>query len=410
MHRRINSFSRRVYVSDRGIRSRALGLACTLLAAGIAGAACHPRALESYRFGALKFKGAAVAHVHRRGAGYGSGSTRELYRELKALGYDSVQLNTFAYQPRNQSVNLQWNDPTLTAEDLIREIKAAHAARLTVLLKPHIWVGGWSGDDPDQQWRSKIDFEDGRRLDAWFAEYARFMIPQARIAQEQGVAAFSVGTELVRLTHPKNETRWRDLIREVRGVYSGRLTYACEAWNAKNIPFWDALDAIGLDFYYGYPPKTDDPSDSGDGSADPTTDELAVYYRKKLREHFAHAGGLGRPLWLTEIGFPSHDRAIRTPHAWPDPAYAIDSELQSQAYEALRLALAGDIPEPQVSDKKAAGDRKPMYPEGMWIWKYTTSLDGYERRNYARGFNMQAKPAERVIRRIFADAPRSAPL
>ncbi|MCR9143644.1 MAG: hypothetical protein NXI24_15455 [bacterium] len=405
MHPGINSFSAALRT-----RTRRFALTFAFLLAGILHAGCHPVALEAYRFGPTEFKGAAVAHVHRRGSGYGSDSTRELYRSLKELGYNSVQLNTFAYQPRNQSLKLQWDDPTLTGEDLVREIKAAHASNLKVLLKPHIWVGGWSGDDPEHQWRSKIDFDDSRRLDAWFAEYARFMLPQARLAEEHGVVAFAVGTELVGLTHSKNDARWRKLIREVRAVYSGRLTYACEAWNAKNISFWDDLDAVGLDFYYGYPPKgsaakeTDDTANKG--PAEPPTGVLAAYYRKKLTEHFSHAGGLGKPLWLTEIGFPSHDRAVQTPHAWPDPAYAIDLELQSRAYEALHLALAGRGAATIQTETGEAAHQQPLYPEGMWIWKYTTSLDSYEQRNYARGFNMQDKPAERIIRRIFKDAPR----
>ncbi|MEQ9365203.1 MAG: hypothetical protein RIF32_13225, partial [Leptospirales bacterium] len=223
--------------------------------------------------------------------------------------------------------------------------------------------------------------------------------------------AFAVGTELVRLTRSKNEGRWRSLIREVRAVYSGRVTYACEAWNAKNIDFWDAVDAVGLDFYYGYPPpnatQEDTPekneagetdaanSDAPKSNLEPTTEALAAFYRQKLSEHFAHAARLRKPLWLTEIGFPSHDRAIQTPHAWPDPAYAIDPDRQRKAYEALRIALAG------------RDATQPAYPEGMWIWKYTTALDGYEQRNYPRGFNMRGKPAEKSIARIFRQAPRA---
>lgn len=382
-----------------------LSLLALLVFGLIFGNQCRFATLEEYRFGPLKYKGAAVAHVHRRGAGYGSGRTAVLYKNLKKLGYNSVQLNTFAYQAHNQSTELQWNDPTLTAEDLILEIRAAHAADFRVLLKPHIWVGGWDSVGAGQ-WRANIDFDESEKLDAWFAEYARFILPQARLAEEQGVAAFAVGTELVRLTHPKNESRWRDLIREVRAVYSGEITYACEAWNARKIPFWDAVDAIGLDFYYGYPQK-DNTTGKDDSLAfhEPTTEELAAFYRKKLSGHFAHAASLRRPLWLTEVGFPSHDRAIQTPHAWPAPEYAVDAERQKKAYDALRIALSGT----NITGREGEAN-SPGYPQGMWIWKYTTALDNYEQQNYERGFNMQDKPAEQLIQRIFQDAPRESVL
>ncbi|MEQ9366612.1 MAG: hypothetical protein RIF32_20395, partial [Leptospirales bacterium] len=44
---------------------------------------CQWMSFEEYRFGPLEFKGAAVAHVHRHGAGYGSGRTESLYGDLK---------------------------------------------------------------------------------------------------------------------------------------------------------------------------------------------------------------------------------------------------------------------------------------------------------------------------------------
>lgn len=286
---------------------------------------------DPYAFDGLVHRGATVAHVHNRRQGYGSGRTLELYAHLKPLGVNSIQLNTFAYQPRNDSTTLRWDDPTLTFEDLAEEIRTAREQGLRVLIKPHVWVGGWQGGAPEQ-WRSKIRFTDDAPADAWFASYAEFLLPQARIAEREGVSAFVVGTELVGLTHPRHNRRWRGLIEQVRKVYGGELSYACEAWNAKNIQFWDALDAIGVDFYYGYPPPeaSDQPpleyAQAGAG-AEPAAPRLtpngvaglAQFYRTKLDHHFAQARSLRRPLWLTEIGFPSHELAIRAPHAGPIP-------------------------------------------------------------------------------------------
>ena len=335
----------------------------------------------------LEFRGAAIAHVHRRGLGYGSGVTPALYTHLKGLGYNSVQLNTFAYQAHNQSTELFWNDPTLTLEDLAREIQSAHRAGFRVFLKPHIWVGGYDSV-AHGQWRNNIHFENDDDAARWFSAYRDFLLPQARLAEREGVAAFAVGTELVQLTHPRYEAHWRELIRDLRLLYHGKLTYACEAWNAKNVPFWDELDAIGLDFYYRYP-------EHGPGSPEPNLDQLAAYYEELLRAHFDQARALHRPLWLTEVGFPSHENAIRTPHAWPSPDLAVDLERQSLGFLALGQALG------------MLEQQSGQAPQGIWVWKYTTALDGYEQDAYARGFNLRNKPAELVVARIFAGLARS---
>jgi len=45
------------------------------------------------------------------------------------------------------------------------------------------------------------------------------------------------------------------LIKKIREVYRGKLTYAAEGINAKNIEFWDALDYIGIDAYFALTDK-----------------------------------------------------------------------------------------------------------------------------------------------------------
>ena len=43
----------------------------------------------------------------------------------------------------------------------------------------------------------------------------------------------------------EREQEWRELIQNIRNVYSGKLTVA----GYDNIQFWDALDFIGLEGY-----------------------------------------------------------------------------------------------------------------------------------------------------------------
>lgn len=314
-----------------------------------------------------------VAHVHTFSGGYGSGATAPLYRHLKKLGVTSVQFNSFAYQRGLTGTRLFTSDPTLSADRLAAEIRAARGAGFSVMLKPHIWVGDFDPAGP-RLWRNAINFKDPEQRAAWFRAYGDFILEQADIARATEAEFFAVGTELVLMS--RFETEWRELIARVRKIYPGKLTYACEAWNAPNIKFWDALDYIGLDMYYEYKDV--------DARGAAAEDRLTAFYAEKLREHYAHARKVDRPIILTEIGFPSHDLAIRKPYSWSGEKSKPAPELQSLAYRAFGRALDRVGP-----------------PAGMYVWKYVTQLDSYERENQVLGFIMEKKPAENEIARIY---------
>ena len=313
-------------------------------------------------------KGAAVAHVHQPGKGYGSGVSRKLYRRLKKYGYNAIQLNTFAYQRSMAQIRLFWDDPTLTEKHLADEIKLVQAEGLKVMLKPHIWLTeNWK----PSVWRSQIDYDSKDKVKKWFQEYSIFIKNQVEIAIQNEVEFFVVGTELVKLT--QYEEHWRELIQNIRKWgYEGKLTYSCEAWNAKNIDFWDGLDFIGLNFYYSYKKKP------------VKTQEVIEFYSAKLLEHIRHAQKFDLPIMLTEVGFPSHQYAIEKPALWRSDSLNKDNLMQRKAYEILRKSM-----------------EKISYPYGIWIWKYVTTLNSYESKSHATGFILENKPAEKEILKMF---------
>ena len=315
----------------------------------------------------LHWKGAVVAHVHERGKGYGSGVSKKLYSHLEKMGYNSIQLNTFAYQRGLGETRLQWNDPTLTPDDLAGEIRLAHSYGMQVMLKPHIWV---SDAGSPGAWRSGIHYTDPKKLALWFQEYQRFLNANIRVAIQNNVEIFVVGTELVKLSR---ETKyWKEIIRNIRAQgYRGKLTYACEAWNARNIDFWGELDLIGLDFYYGL--KEENPS----------VKRLSEFYAEKILSHLKHARKYSLPVVFTELGFPSHQYAIQRPALWRKANLKPRDDLQTKAYRAMRLAM-----------------KNTTHPRGIWFWKYVTTLDSYERKNQKTGFILEQKPAEQEIKKI----------
>jgi hypothetical protein len=90
-----------------------------------------------------------------------------------------------------------------------------------VFVKPYLWCHDfWT----KKQWTGDIDYPDTVRRSAFFQSYSNFILDNARYAQAGGADILCIGLELPRLS--SDEGAWRKLIRDIRRVYSGKLTYA----------------------------------------------------------------------------------------------------------------------------------------------------------------------------------------
>jgi len=79
----------------------------------------------------------------------------------------------------------------------------------------------------------------------WFAAYRRFVVHEAVVAEAAGADLFVVGAGLTSTEEQKNE--WKQAIAAVRLATGAALTYAASPSTATYVPFWDALDAIGVE-------------------------------------------------------------------------------------------------------------------------------------------------------------------
>lgn len=322
------------------------------------------------------FAGAAVAHVHIRGKGYGSGASKPIIKNLKANGINLIQLNPFGYQPAVADRRILFDDKTLSDADLTQEIRDIHTAGLKAMLAPHLWLDRAN----NAPWRSQLNYENKSEILEWFDAYEKFILHYARIAQQTQSEVFAVGVELESLA--KNADAFRDLIRKIRALgYTGLLTYECEAWNAENIAFWPELDFIGLNMYYSF-------------DAEPRSEKetafshLVDFQKDRLAFHARHAARLGLPWVITEFGYPAHQKAISKTSAWPETMRVRDDRAQEIGFLAMEQALVGQV-------------RSGLsQPSGIIFWKYVTTLNSYEQRNYATDFIVESKPAEKIARRI----------
>jgi hypothetical protein len=111
-------------------------------------------------------------------------------------------------------------------------------------------VDFWSQVQPDDAWWL-----------VWFERYQTFALHHARLASETGAAALILGGDWVQPALPggqfadgvssglpaDSETRWRNLIAEIRKLYSGELIWSLPSGSLlQPPPFLDAVDGIYL--------------------------------------------------------------------------------------------------------------------------------------------------------------------
>lgn len=329
-------------------------------------------------------RGVSLAHnyQHRGTRGYGSPTSKATLAELRALGVSWISLMPFGFMPSPTSdqVKLVTDHPAGESDERLRgEIAAAHALGLKVMLKPQLWIAGGAFSGTLRPAGASED-----PWAAWFASYERFLLHYAELAAAQGAELLCIGVELGSATAAQ-APRFQALIAKVRVRYPGPLVYAANWDEVHGVPFWGALDYIGVQLYA---PLADAP-----GRSDAV---LAGALRQQLDRLEALSQQTGKPVLLTEVGYKALPDTAVTPHAWPehlakdrgtDPGQA-DEAAQAQAYRVLLLAVGA----------------RP-FVRGLYIWKWFTDPETDE--EPAWGFSPRGKRAAAVLRRAYAQPESS---
>src|SRR5690606_817111 len=174
-----------------------------------------------------------------------------------------------------------------------RAIRQAHDAGLKVMLVPHLWVetGAWRGEiDPgsDEAWQS------------WARGYTHFVKQWAEIARDTRVDVLVVGVELRSWVTGTRAPSFLEVIREVKQVYSGLVTYAANWDDVHDTVIWGELDLIGVNAFFPLA------SDKGAGP-----EALAAASQRVAGELGKLAESWQKPVVFTEFGYTAR----------PDPAH-----------------------------------------------------------------------------------------
>jgi hypothetical protein len=308
--------------------------------------------------------------LHARN-GYGSAACASTMQRVQELGGTWVSITPFGriWDLHPSGIDPSFEAPfTQNRRAVEKAIEQAHARNLRVMLVPHLWVesGGWRGE---------IDFPTEEQWQHWADAYRDFVLAWARVARESQVELFSVGVELRSWVTSSHAQSFFDVIRAVRDVYPGPLTYAANWDDAETTPLWSALDVIGINAFY--------PLAERSGATLPDLLAKSTQLRGDVAQLAArwHKGVL-----FTEIGYTARPDPALRPWEWPedlgDVRYAPFA--QADAYAAL---LAPFIDEDWFL--------------GFFVWRfYADPFDASQEPEW--GFSPLYKPAEAVLRSTFA--------
>jgi hypothetical protein len=294
--------------------------------------------------------------------------TNDNVRPLVALDANYAAIMPFAMLKNLNEPNIiydsekQWFGETPKGvKQYINELKHED---ISIMLKPQVWVmrGEFTG-------KIKMNSEND-----WLTlekTYADFILRFAKIAQENNVAIYCIGTEL-ELFVENRPNYWIELIKKVKAIYRGKLTYAANWDEYTKTTFWEELDYVGVD---GYFPLSEEKT--------PKVKALKEKWLKHKLVMKKHSDSLQKKILFTEFGYRSVDYATAKP-------WEVD-------YNKTSVNLQG-----QVNATKALFEML-WYEDwfaGGFVWKWFIDYENVGGNNNPR-FTPQNKPAEKTIREFY---------
>lgn len=289
-------------------------------------------------------------------------SKKDAFKSLDAIkertAANFIMLVPCGLQETAQSDIIRYDtEATMSDTELITIIRYAKKLGFNVGLKPTInckngvyraYVSFFDNEVPNEPcWRN------------WFNSYTEFQMHYAEIAKAENVDMFVCGSEMVMAE--SREDDWRRLIKQLRRVYSGILTYNTDKYQEDHVTWWDALDCISSSGYY--------PIDA---------------WEKELDRIEAIVKKHDMPFIFAETGCMSSSGSSTLPHDWSIRS-ATNVKEQERWYEAMFFAV-----------------KKRPWIAGEVLWCWSATPYALKKAAVDWGYDIMGKPAENVVNRYFA--------
>jgi len=264
----------------------------------------------------------------------------------------------------NYNSERQWFGETI--EGLKQYANEFKKEQIQIMVKPQIWV--WRGE-----FTGNIQMESEENWQLLEKTYTDFILDYAKVAQELQAELFCIGTELEKFVMLR-PNYWKTLIKEIKKIYKGKLTYAANWDEYKRVPFWGMLDFMGVDAYF---PLSDKKT--------PTVKDCELGWANHKKEIKRIQQQVNKPVLFTEFGYRSVDFTGKEPWNSNDVNGQINLLAQKNATQAIYNQFWKE-------DWFAGGF--------LWKWFHNHAQVGGENNNR---FTPQNKPTEKLIQQLYAN-------
>lgn len=321
----------------------------------------------------MEFKGYTYGHGAKRGE-YRSEAGIKSQELLYQTGINWMCLAVGLTQETAHSTKIEFDFGRSSSDrDIMAAIERAHRNNIKVCLKPMV-------NCRDGVWRAYINFADSDFAghdpywDKWFASYGDFMKYYAELAEETGCEMLCIGCEMCGTE--RKETHWRNLIAEIRQIYSGKLIYNTNHGHEDDVKWFDAVDYVGTSAYFPVA-KT--------GGA--TVEEMQKEWLKVRDNMYKVYQKWQKKVVFIEIGCRSAKGCATMPWDFQHREFPHDEEEQANFFDSCLRVFA---------DQEWFG--------GVFWWDWSTFIyDDKETAEQDNGFNIHLKKAEKVLRKWYTE-------
>jgi len=289
---------------------------------------------------------------------------------VKAVNADWIAVIPYGFTRSGKahvSFNIDWQWWGEKTEGVTHTIQIAHDARLKVMLKPQVYIpGGWVGD---------LEYKTDKAWEKWEIDYEKYMLTMAQLADSLEVEMLCIGTEFKKSTAQRPEF-WQELIRKIRDIYKGKLTYSANWDDYQNVPFWQDIDYIGVSAYFPL-----------DKNKTPKVNDLRKEWKAYARKMESFACRQSKPIIFTEYGYLSVDGCAYNTWDLESKIKRIprNEQAQANAIEALLTEF-----------------KQYDWWHGGFLWKWFPNGEGGEGYN-DRDYTPQGKQAEEILTKCYAE-------